>query len=164
MHSTAVVVRIALVGLGATLIMDVWLLVLARLGVPVTSFALVGRWVGHMAHGVFVHQSIAKAPSIRFELGAGWAIHYLIGMAYAALLTGIQGPSWLDAPTLLPALMLGASTVVAPWLVMQPAMGAGVLAVKTAAPMKNCLRNLLNHTIFGVGLYVAAALQARALE
>ena len=64
---------------------------------------------------------------------------------------------WLEQPTLLPALVFGALTVVAPWFVMQPAMGAGVLALKTPTPLKNGLRNLANHTVFGVGLYVAAA-------
>ena len=35
------------VGAGATVVMDAWLLLLQRLGVPTSSFALIGRWVGH---------------------------------------------------------------------------------------------------------------------
>ena len=60
-------------------------------------------------------------------------------------------------PALLPALALGAATVVAPLFVMQPAMGAGFAASRTPAPLKNCLRSLFNHTVFGAGLYAAAA-------
>ena len=45
---------------------------------------------------------------------------------------------------------------------MQPAMGAGVAASRTAAPLRNVLRSLVNHTVFGAGLYLAARLVAIA--
>lgn len=154
--------QIALVGIGATAAMDVWLLILARLGVPTTSFAMVGRWVGHFAHGTFAHVAISKAAPIPFELGLGWLTHYLIGIAYAALLVAAQGTDWLAQPTLLPAVAAGVVTVAAPWFVMQPAMGSGFLASKTSAPLKNCLRNLANHAVFGAGLYLAAAAVVQA--
>lgn len=54
----------------------------------------------------------------------------------------------------------GAVTVVAPWFLMQPAMGAGFLALKTATPLKNNLRSLANHSVYGAGLYAAAAAMA----
>lgn len=41
--------HIALVGIGATALLDAWLWLLQRLGVPTGSFALIGRWVGHGA-------------------------------------------------------------------------------------------------------------------
>lgn len=149
--------HIALVGIGATALMDLWLLLLARLGVPSTGFAMVGRWVGHFARGRFAHAAISKADPVPCELGLGWLTHYAIGMAWAALLVALQGADWLERPTLLPALVLGALTVAAPWFVMQPAMGAGFLALKTPTPLRNGLRNLANHLVFGAGLYAAAA-------
>ena len=149
--------QIVLVGIGATAAMDAWLLLLARLGVPTTSFAMVGRWVGHFARGTFAHVAISKAAPIPFELSLGWLTHYVIGIAYAALLIAVQGAAWLEQPTFLPALVVGLVTVAAPWFVMQPAMGSGFLASKTPAPLKNCLRNLTNHAVFGAGLYLAAA-------
>ena len=149
--------HIALVGIGATALMDVWLLVLSRRGVPTTSFAMVGRWVGHFARGRFAHAAVSKADPIPFELGLGWLTHYAIGIVYATLLVALQGAAWLERPTVLPALVFGAVTVAAAWFVMQPAMGAGLLALKTPTPLKNCLRNLANHSVFGAGLYVAAS-------
>lgn len=149
--------QIALVGIGATATMDVWLLLLARLGVPTTSFAMVGRWVGHFAQGRFSHAGISRAAPVPFELSLGWLTHYVIGIAYAALLVAAQGTVWLAQPTPLPALAVGVVTVAAPWFVMQPAMGSGFLASKSPAPLKNCLRNLTNHAVFGAGLYLAAA-------
>lgn len=154
--------QIALVGIGATAAMDVWLLLLARLGVPAASFALVGRWVGHFARGRFAHAAISKAAPVPFELSLGWLTHYVIGIAYAALLVAAQGVAWLEQPTPLPALAAGVVTVAAPWFVMQPAMGSGFLASKTPQPLKNCLRNLGNHAVFGAGLYLAAAALAWA--
>jgi hypothetical protein len=149
--------HIVLVGIGATAVMDVWLLLLSRLGVPSSSFAMVGRWVGHFARGRLAHVAIAMAPPVRNELSLGWLIHYGIGIVYAALLVAIQGESWLKQPTLLPALVFGIVTVAAPWFVMQPAMGAGFLALKTPTPLKNCLRSMANHAVFGTGMYLAAA-------
>jgi hypothetical protein len=162
MHPNLVLAHVVAVGIGATLLMDAWLWLLSRLGVPTTGFAMVGRWVGHFGRGAFAHAAIAKAAPVRFELGLGWATHYLIGVVYAALLLALLGTGWLAQPTLLPALLFGVMTVVAPWFVMQPAMGAGFLARKTPAPLKNSLRNLANHAVFGIGLYAAAAVLARA--
>ncbi len=145
-----------LIGIGATAVMDAWLLLLKHLGVPTLNFAFIGRWVGHLFRGQFAHAAIAKAVPIRGELAWGWLTHYAVGMAFATVLVGIQGADWVRSPTLLPALAVGVCTVAAPLLVMQPAMGSGFAASRTPTPLKNCLRSLANHTVFGFGLYLSA--------
>lgn len=145
-----------LIGIGATAVMDAWLLLLKRLGVPTLNFAFIGRWVGHLLRGQFAHAAIAKAVPIRGELAWGWLTHYAVGMAFATVLVGLQGADWVRSPTLLPALAVGVCTVAAPLLVMQPAMGSGFAASRTPTPLKNCLRSLANHTVFGFGLYLSA--------
>lgn len=157
MPSSHLIGYVTLIGIGATAVMDAWLALLSHMGVPTASLAMVGRWVGNMRQGQFAHVAIAKAPHVRHELGLGVLTHYAIGVTYAALLVALQGATWLEQPTFLPALALGVATVAAPWFVMQPAMGSGVLASKTPSPLKNCLRNLANHAVFGAGLYLAAA-------
>ena len=157
MPSISPLAAIVVIGVVATALMDLWLLLLLRLGVPATGFGMVGRWVGHLARGRIAHAAITRAAPVRFELALGWGVHYTIGVGYAALLVAAQGTTWHDRPTFLPALAFGALTVAAPWFVMQPAMGAGVLALKTPTPLKNSLRTLANHLVFGAGLYVAAA-------
>ncbi|MDI1261246.1 DUF2938 domain-containing protein [Aquabacterium sp.] len=152
--------RIAFIGFGATAVMDVWLKLLKRMGVATQSFGLIGRWVGHLLRGQVAHQAISKAEPIPGELAWGWLTHYAVGAAFAALLVMAVGPAWMLSPTLPPALAVGVLTVAAPLLVMQPAMGAGFFASKTPAPLKSCIRSLLNHSIFGVGLYLAASLIA----
>ena len=84
----------------------------------------------------------------------------LLGRWIAALLLGIWGPAWLERPTLGPALIVSTGTLVAPFLVMQPAMGAGFAASKTLRPHVARLRSLVTHTVYGLGLYASALLWA----
>jgi Protein of unknown function (DUF2938) len=152
--------RILLIGIGATAAMDAWLLLLKRLKRPALNFALVGRWVGHIARGRWSHDAIARAAPVRGERALGWALHYATGVAFAALLVALSGTAWMRNPSLLPALAVGVGTVALPLFVMQPAMGAGIASSRTPTPLKNCLRSLTNHAVFGVGLYLAAAVTA----
>lgn len=149
------------IGVGATAVLDLWLHGLKRLGVPTGSFALIGRWVAHMARGRFSHASIAKAEPVNNELAIGWVTHYAVGISFAAALVAVQGSGWIQQPTLLPALLTGVATVAMPLFVMQPAMGSGFAASKTPTPLKNCARSVANHAVFGIGMYLAAvAIQA----
>jgi hypothetical protein len=150
--------RVILIGVGATMVMDVWLMALNRLGVPTLNFAFIGRWLGHLARGRFAHRAIAKAPPIPAETSLGWVTHYAVGIGFAGLLVGIQGLEWSRQPTLLPALAVGVCTVAIPLFLMQPAMGAGFAGSRTPSPLKNCLRSLANNTVFGAGLFLAATL------
>ncbi|MDH4563777.1 DUF2938 domain-containing protein [Pseudomonas sp. BN411] len=152
------IITVICIGIGATAVMDIWLVFLKRMGVQTLNFAFIGRWIGHLLRGRFSHDAIAKAEPVPGETALGWITHYAIGVAFAALLVGLIGVDWTASPTLLPALLVGMGTVVAPLLVMQPAMGAGFFASKTPTPLKNCLRSLTNHSVFGLGLFLAAAL------
>lgn len=152
------IIKVVCIGIGATAVMDIWLLFLKRLGVPSLNFAFIGRWVGHLLQGRIAHDAIAKAEPIPGELGLGWGTHYAIGIGFASLLVMLAGTDWAANPTLLPAVLVGMGTVVAPLLVMQPAMGAGFFASKTPTPLKNCLRSLANHSVFGLGMFLAAIL------
>lgn len=64
--------RIAAIGVGATLVLDAWLLVLRTFKRPTVNFMLPGRWVAHLLRGTFRHASIAKAAPVRGELALGW--------------------------------------------------------------------------------------------
>lgn len=149
-------VRVVFIGIGATAIMDVWLALLKRLGIPTLNFAFIGRWVGHLFRGRLAHDAIGKAQPVPGELAWGWLTHYAVGVAFAGLLVGLQGLAWIQSPSLVPAIAVGFGTVVVPLFVMQPAMGLGIAASRTPTPLKNCIRSMANHTVFGLGLYLAA--------
>jgi len=144
-----------LIGAGATVVMDLWTVVRKQMfGVPF-SYALVGRWLAYVARGRFRHDPIAASPAVRGERLIGWTAHYLIGIAFAAILLGVWGLDWARHPTLGPALIVGIGSVAAPFLVMQPAMGAGIAASRTPRPGAARFQSLVTHAIFGLGLYAA---------
>jgi len=159
------IVFILLIGIGATLVMDLWALLRKQLfGISPTNWGMVGRWIGHMRKGQLRHTSISSAHAVHGESTIGWTAHYLIGIAYAALLIFICGESWLFEPTLGPAVALGIATVVAPFFILQPGMGAGIAASKTPNPSAVRLHSVLNHAVFGLGLYLAALVLRLALS
>ena len=148
-----------LAGLGATLLIDLWALVLRRgFNIPSLSYCLLGRWILHMPGGAFTHPSIAAAPPRRHECAMGWMAHYSIGVVFALLFVSLASWSWLERPTLLPALAFGVVTTLVPYLVMQPAFGLGIAASKTPNPTQARLKSLMTHTVYGVGLYLWAML------
>ena len=154
-----VVASIVLIGLGATALIDLWALLRRRLfGTALPDYRLLGRWLGHMPRGRFVHDSIRVAGPVRGEALLGWSAHALIGIGFAALLPLFWGPRWLQAPSLLPALLLGVATTAAPLLLMQPGMGGGIGGRRTGRALAICLQSLTTHTVFGVGLYLCARL------
>lgn len=156
METGETIMRILAVGIVATLIMDVLALIQARVfGVASLDYGLVGRWLGHMLHRQFRHPSIRTAPSVRNERLLGWAFHYITGCAFAAVLFGVQGVAWLCNPSLIPALMTGLISVIAPFFIMQPALGFGIAASRTAAPNVARRRSVIAHLTFGVGLFAA---------
>lgn len=155
-QATAFLFHAAAIGIGATAFMDLWGALQRRLFHTTSlDYALVGRWLGHLPGGRFAHASIQAARPITGEAAIGWAAHYMIGVAFAAMLLAIWGPGWAHEPSLPPALIIGLSTVVAPFLILQPALGAGVAASRTPRPNVARARSLITHLSFGIGLYVS---------
>ena len=145
------------IGIGATLVMDVWNLFLKRaFGVPSLNYCLLGRWVRHMPGGTFRHSNITAAPQKPLECTVGWIAHYTIGVVFALVLVALASNDWLSRPTVLPPLLLGIGTIVFPFFVLQPSLGLGVAASRTPHPTQARLKSLVTHIVFGVGLYVCA--------
>lgn len=154
------IARSLVIGAGATLVMDAWAALLRRFGIPSLDFALLGRWVGHLPRGRFLHERIARAEPVPGERALGWATHYAIGISIAGLLLATFGLEWAHAPTLWPALFIGLVTVAAPLLVLQPALGAGIASRRTPTPLFNAMKSVATHAVFGLGLYLAARVTA----
>jgi hypothetical protein len=152
-------------GLAATALVDLWALVRRQLfGTNLPNYRLVGRWIGHFPRGQFRHASIATAPHVRGEGVIGWTVHYVTGVVFACVLFIVAGHAWFEHPTLLPALLVGIATVAAPFLIMQPAMGAGIAASRTPRPNAARLQSLVMHAFFGLGLYVGGLLVHQILR
>jgi len=137
--------------------MDAWALFSRHaFNIQGLDYAMLGRWIGHFSRRRFFHERIASADPVRGERPLGWVAHYSIGIAFAFLLLAIWGLDWARSPTIRPPSLIGLGRIVAPWFVMQPAMGAGIAASRTPNPRAARLRNLATHTAHGIGLHVSA--------
>ena len=145
----------SLMGLGATLTFDLWGLFLKRaFKITPSNICLVGRWLRYMPAGIFKHANIGSTPRKSAECAIGWMAHYTIGITFASMFVAVAGPDWLQHPTLMPAIVFGIVTVLAPFFILQPSFGLGLAASKTSNPSQARLRSLMNHAAFGVGLYL----------
>ena len=119
------------IGIGATLLMDAWNLLLRRaLGVKSLDMCTLGRLVVR-----------------RHECLVGWVGHYTIGVVLAAAFVLLM-PAWLDRPALIPAMMFGAVTVVFPIFILQPALGIDSAKAR--------LKSMGTHLVYGLGLFFSA--------
>ena len=142
------------IGLVATGLADLWQQLL-RSGtkLPTANWRLTGRWVAGMPRGVLVQPAIAAAVPVSGEAAIGWTFHYLVGIVYAGLYLAIVG-AWPGMSSGFgSALGFAAVTLAAPWLVMQPALGFGVMARRLPNRSAVTLVTISTHLVFGVGLY-----------
>ncbi len=147
--------QIVVMGVVATVAIDLWLAVLDKgFKLPVTNWAMVGRWVGHLPGGKLIHSPIESSVEIRHEHALGWAFHYVTGIVYAFLYLAIVLSFIEGEPTLLSAMLFGLITVVVPWFVLQPGLGLGYFARLTPKPNVIRVMSLSVHAIFGVSLYI----------
>jgi hypothetical protein len=149
----------AVIGIGATLTIDLWALLLKRaFAIPSLNYCFLGRWLLHMPDGKFAHTRIADAPGKPHECAVGWTAHCSIGVTLAVLFVSLASAGWISRPTLLPALVFGVVTVLVPFLTIQPAFGLGIASSKTPHPNRARLKSVMTHTVFGVGLWLWARL------
>ncbi len=156
--------EIVTVGIVATLTMDLWQRSLQTIGVPSANWGLVGRWVAGFSRGIFVHRAITATPEVPGEVAIGWAFHYVVGIAYAALYLAIMKLGFGSGPTLVSALVFAIALLIAPWFVMQPALGLGFMATRTPRPALVRAINVSVHAVFGLGLYLGAVLWLAATQ
>lgn len=150
-------VKIIIIGVGATIFMDMWSFTLKKfLNIKGLDYKMVGRWIGYFPKGKFKHQRIDQAKAVVGEKFIGWSAHYSIGIIFSGLLVSLWGVEWISSPTLTPALIIGVITVFAPFLILQPGLGAGVFARNTPKPNITRLKSIMAHTSYGVGLYLSA--------
>ena len=86
----------------------------------------------------------------------GWGLHYVIGVLLAVMAVSLAAHWNLSTLSLGFCLLFGMATVVLPFYSMQPLLGLGFAASKTAQPWRNRGKSLFTHTLFGLCLYWVA--------
>ena len=149
--------RGAVIGIGATVLMDLWSVLLWKaFGQGAPNWAPPGRWCWHLQYGKVFHDDIGSAAPYEHELALGWVFHYVVGILYGIILALIVGRAWFAAPTFLPAWIWGIVTVAGGWFLLQPGLGIGWAASKVPNPWRVRLFNLIAHTVFALGLWGTA--------
>jgi len=141
------------VGILACAVLDLWqrlLLLVAK--IPPSNWAMVGRWlVFFLKNRVWVQNDLSEQAPLRNELFIGWGFHYLVAIAYALFYFFLFEQGLMNFK-LVDGLIFGLISVVVPWFLFMPAMGAGILGNKTNNPSLACVVALIAHTIFGGAL------------
>jgi hypothetical protein len=149
--------QVSIMGLFATGLADLGQQLLKRgLGLPIANWWLIGRWVAGMPVGVFVHRSIADATPIKGEAVVGWISHYFIGISYAGFYLALVQVLSQKCPSLFVAMLFPFVTLAAPWFIMQPALGLGIMAGRLPNRLKVSAVTVMTHLMFGLGLYPGA--------
>ena len=146
-----------LIGIGGTVAMDLWALVLNRVfGQGLPNWGNVGRWVGWLFRGRVFHDDIAAATPVRGEVALGWAFHYFVGVVYGVVFAQIVGRTWFGDPTFWQAWLWGIVTISGGWFLLHPGLGLGWALSKVDQPWKARGMGLIAHTVFGFGMWVVA--------
>lgn len=149
------------IGIVATGFMDLIAAAQWRLfQVPSLNYAMVGRWLSHIPKGRLIHRAIGQSPPVGGEAELGWIAHYLTGILFAAGFLHFADMGSVQMPGPVGPVLFGAATVVAPFLLLQPALGAGIAARRTPSPWIARTRSLFAHTMFGLGLWIGGLLLA----
>jgi len=149
-----VVIKVITLDIFATVAIDIWATFSNKvLNFPRTNWAMVGRWLGHIPTGKYMHNPVNSSPEIKYENTIGWVFHYFIGVAYAAIYGVLVIWVLEGSATLFSSWVFGLFTILSPWLILQPALGLGICAVKAPKPNMVRLQNFTIHSIFGIALY-----------
>jgi len=77
-----ILLKIITIGIGATLILDIWNYLLGLFNIKSLDYRFIGRWIGNFVNGKFYHSNIMMTPLVPNELFIGWFVHYLIGIFF----------------------------------------------------------------------------------
>ena len=114
----------------------------------------VGRWFLYMFRGKFIHKDIHKTPALKNEKFWCLISHYLIGIVLAGIYLYLE----LKAPAIRSQMWMpiifGIATAVLPWFWLFPSIGLGFFASKSPNKSLIIRTSLVNHTNFGIGLFI----------
>lgn len=148
------VLQSIVIGVVATIAMDLWNLVLwVTLGISL-DWGILGRWIGHTLQGDFMLYGVNAASPIPYENVLGWIGHYVTGIMYAFTYLFFAVFIMHHSPSLPIALAVAWFFMLMPFCLYQPAIGLGYFAMAAEAPNYVRLVTVSMHTFFGCGLYV----------
>ncbi|MEJ0051544.1 MAG: DUF2938 family protein [Methylovirgula sp.] len=151
------ILQTLVIGIVTTATLDIWQQIYRLIfGTPITDWAMIGRWAGHIPEGQFVQPDIGKAPPIANELILGWIVHYVVGIGYAVVYLLLMRFIIGSPPSFVSALVFGAVSVGVTWFFMEPILGAGIMGSKIPQQASAMAHDFTSHLSLGLGLYIGA--------
>ena len=143
-------------GVLATYFMDIisGFLAKRRLIYPFISPEAIGRWFLYIFRGKLIHKDINNSPKLKNEKLWCLISHYLIGIALAGAYLLLESNLAVIREHIWMALLFGIATVFFPWFWLLPSIGMGFMASGSPNRLKIIRTNLINHTNFGLGLFL----------
>jgi hypothetical protein len=143
-------------GIWATLFMDFFAKILSKRKLihPFITQEELGRWFVYLFKGKITHKDIVKTPPVPNEKIWYYVSHYLIGIFLSGFYLILASQFKLPGESTWMALVFGILTVILPWFWLFPGIGLGVMANKSSKRNLILKTNLINHTNFGLGLFL----------
>ena len=151
-----IVIEMILMGIFATYFMDLigGFLVKRKFIHSFIESEAVGRWTLYMLKGKFMHKDIRKTTTLKNENLATLISHYLIGIVLAGIYLVMEFKEPTIQDQIWVPLIFGIATVLLPWFWLFPSIGLGFLASKSSNKSSIIRTSLVNHTNFGLGLFI----------
>ena len=151
-----IIIEMILMGIFATFIMDFFtgFLVKRKLIHSFIEPEAVGRWFLSLFRGKFIHKDIHKTPALNNEKLWSFLSHYLIGIVLAGIYLFLELKEPIIRDQIWIPLIFGITTVLFPWFWLFPSIGLGFMALKSPNKSHIIRTSLVNHTNFGLGLFI----------
>ncbi|PLX25318.1 MAG: hypothetical protein C0599_00775 [Salinivirgaceae bacterium] len=155
-----ILIESILAGIWATFYMDFFAGILAKrkLIYPFVTAEEMGRWFVYLIKGKIVYKDIHKTKPVKNEKSWYYFSHYFIGVFLAGVFFLLTSYSGFISENPLSALVFGILTIIFPWFWLLPSIGLGFIAKKSNEQFRIIKTNLINHTNFGIGLFLWAIL------
>ena len=149
-------IEVIISGVFATLFMDVCGKLLAKKGIvhPFITKEKLGRWFLYMFRGKFIHVDISKTPPLKNEKLWSHLSHYLIGVILSGFYLYLVYRFPVFSKHIWLAIIYGIATVVFPWFWLLPGINLGSIAIKAEKRLQIIKTNIINHTNFGLGIFL----------
>ncbi len=151
-----IIIEMILMGIFATYVMDLLAGFLVRKKL-IHSFIepeAIVRWFLSIFRGKFIHKDINKTPALNNEKLWCLISHYLIGIVLAGIYLLLELKEPIIRDHIWMPLIFGMATVFFPWFWLLPSIGLGFMASKSSNRSLIIRTNLVNHTSFGLGLFI----------
>jgi len=149
------IIKGLLTGIIATIIFDIFQFSLSyAYNIDKSKWHLIGRYFFELKDKKYFREDIINDNEIKNEIYYGYLAHYIIGSIFGIIYVTLNILIFNEASLLL-ALIIGFITILGAWCILMPfAFNIGFFASKKMEQKQILTQNIINHFIFGIGLYI----------